>query len=373
MTKVFLYGSLRHAPLFERVAGAALADCNPIPGYLDGVTVVWAKGQGFPLAVERRGARAEGVLINAEPSVLDRLDFYEGGFGYDLQEMSVDTNQAQVKAQVYLPQPDMWVPGPAWDLADWVAHWGALSVEAAAEVMQGFGTEDPARIAARFGSIRARAQSRLTAAEADKGTLRQGWARDSVELVAETVLSDAFFRVRALKLRHPTFSGGTTPELPREVFDAVDAVTVLPYDPVRDRVMLIEQFRAANYARGDAWPWSVEAIAGRRDPGETDEAAARRESQEEGGVELKALHHIGSFYPSTGALTEYLVSYIGIAGLPDDIGGLAGVEEEGEDIRVFTLSFQDAMAHLDAGEIDNATLMIALLQLARMRPALRGA
>jgi len=341
---------------------------------LQGFATHWARGESFPLIFAREGASCVGLVVACPDAVLERLDFYEGVFGYTRGPVAEMGDTDGSPTSVYFPpEGNTHAPGDAWSLEDWVARWGVISVEAAGEVMASLGREAPGQLAARFGSIRARAQSRLSAARAERGTLRKGGTRASVELLGEEVLSNDFFRVRALTLRHPTFEGPMTPPLRREVFDAIDAVTVLPYDPVRDRVLLIEQFRVANYARGDAWPWSIEVVAGRCDPGETCEEAARRETLEEGGVTLSALHPVGSYYPSTGALTEYLFAFIGIADLPEELGGVAGLADEGEDIRVFTLPFEAAMDRLDACEFENATVMISLLQLARMRPALRQA
>jgi len=373
---IFLYGSLRHLPLLAHVAGARVETLDLSPAHLPGFAVSWAMGQGFPLAHATPSGRAAGLLLRCDDAVRARLDYYERCFGYDLVEHDVDTDTdtgtGPQRALIYLPKAGLWQAGEDWRLEDWAARWGALSLDAAHEVMAAFGHEPPETVGARFGSIRARAQSRLVAAQSERGTLRKGWGRDTVHVAREETLANGFFRMRRLHLSHPTFDGGTTPQLSREVFDAVDAVTVLPYDPVSDRVLLIEQFRAAPFARGDAWPWSIEAIAGRRDPGETVETALRREALEEGGVTLSTLHPIAAYYPSTGALTEYLRSFVGIAQLSDAPERLAGLAQEGEDIRVFTLSFDEAMAALDAGELENAPLILSLLWLARARGGLRA-
>ncbi|MBN8194773.1 ADP-ribose diphosphatase, partial [Bacillus sp. NTK074B] len=84
-----------------------------------------------------------------------------------------------------------------------------------------------------------------------------------------------FFAVIEDRLRHRRFGGGMSETVLRAAFLMSDAVTVLPYDPVRDRVMVGEQFRAGPFARGDRNPWSIEAIAGRIDAGEAPETAAR--------------------------------------------------------------------------------------------------
>jgi len=158
----------------------------------------------------------------------------------------------------------------------------------------------------------------------------------------------------------------------RAVFISGDAVTVLPYDPVRDRVLLIEQFRPAPMARGDAQPWLLEAIAGRIDPGESPEQAARREAFEEAGLVLGDLLPVAQYYPSPGAKSEFLYSYVALTDLPDGAAGVFGVEGETEDIRGQLVDFADLMALVASGEAANAPLILTALWLQRERARLRA-
>ena len=65
-----------------------------------------------------------------------------------------------------------------------------------------------------------------------------------------------------------------------------DAVIVLPYDPVNDRILLVKQFRTGPYVKGDANPWVLEPIAGLIDVGETPVEAGLREAKEEAHLEI---------------------------------------------------------------------------------------
>lgn len=232
-----------------------------------------------------------------------------------------------------------------------------------------FSTED---VAARMPMIETRAQSVLNArARVTPQVLRKGLTAADVVLDGQTRSYSEFFELDDLTLRYRQFSGQMSAPVNRAAFVAADAVIVLPYDPVRDRVLLIEQFRVALYRAGDKTPWSLEAIAGRIDPYETAEQAARRETQEEARVALGALHKIAGYYPSTGANTEYLTSYIGIADLPDEAAGLGGLEGEAEDIRSLIIPFETLMSAVASGEIENAPLLLSAYWLAARRDELR--
>lgn len=228
-------------------------------------------------------------------------------------------------------------------------------------------------LAARRGPMLVRAASALRAAgEPAPQGLRRAVALEDFARDGLAVPFAGFFAVEDFALSFRRFDGGTGGPARREVFVGCDAVTVLPWDPVRDRVLVIEQVRAAPIARGDANPWQIEAVAGRIDPGETPEQAARREAVEEAGLHLGRLVAVGGYYPSPAALSEFLYSYIGLCDLPDDAAGVFGVAAEAEDIRGHLVGLDEMAARMEAGEIGNAPLMLSLLWLLRHRDRLKA-
>lgn len=248
---------------------------------------------------------------------------------------------------------------------------GGPEAEALARrVTSAFGELDASRLRARLGSLRVEAASECRAANAEGGTLRVGTGEVAVEGVRHS--HAGFFGLQVMALRHRRFDGTMSERMTREVFVSGDAVTVLPYDPRRDRVLVIEQFRSGPLGRGDPLPWQIEAIAGRIDPGETPEAAARREAVEEAGLTLGALEKVAEYYPSPGAVAEYLYSYVALCDLPDGVAGVFGAEAEGEDIRGHLLPFEGFMAAVAGGEVTNAPLILTALWLQRERPRLRA-
>jgi nudix-type nucleoside diphosphatase (YffH/AdpP family) len=161
-------------------------------------------------------------------------------------------------------------------------------------------------------------------------------------------------------------------QMRREVFVATDAALVLPYDPVTDRVLLVEQFRMGPYGRGDTRPWMLEPVAGRMDAGETPEQTARRECLEEAGLELRALEMISSHYCTPGYSTEYFHLFLGLCDLPAETVGQGGLASEQEDIRTHIIGYDRAMALVASGEANNGPLILGLLWLERERARLRA-
>lgn len=203
-------------------------------------------------------------------------------------------------------------------------------------------------------------------------SLRRAPAVGDVQIATRSQPYAGFFAIEEQELRHRRFDGSLSAPLHRTAFVSGDVVTVLPYDPLRDRVLLVEQFRFGPHVRGDANPWKLEAIAGRIDAGEAPEDAARREAMEEAGLALDQLVPIAEYYPTPGAFAEYLYSYLALVDLPDSVAGQFGLAEEAEDIRAHLVAFDHLMALCQSGEIDNAPLLLAALWLSAQRGALRG-
>lgn len=196
-----------------------------------------------------------------------------------------------------------------------------------------------------------------------------GSPRARIRSVAEPYA--AYFSVEEIRLEQRRNDGGWTGPLLRAVFVSGDATVVLPWDPRRDRVMLIDQLRAGPLARGDAQPWLYETVAGRVDAGETPEQAARREAVEETGIAISRLIPAPHNYPSPGAVAEYLYLYLGIADLPDGSAGLGGLASEDEDIRAHLLPRAELTRMALAGEIRNGPLLNLALWLELRHAAIR--
>ena len=243
--------------------------------------------------------------------------------------------------------------------------------ELAEDIMALHGILPPEAVAARLGSMAVRAMSRARVVSAPTEVRHRAGAGDVV-VAGQRLAYAKFFAVEEYDVAWRRFDGAMSAAVTRAAFLSGDAVTVLPYDPARDLVLVVEQFRAGPLARGDAQCWQIEAVAGRVDPDETPEAAARREAVEEAGLELRDLIEIARYYPSPGAVSEYLYSYVALVDLPDGVTGVFGVAEEAEDIRTHLLPFERLMELVASGEIENAPLILTALWLQRERGRIRG-
>jgi len=179
------------------------------------------------------------------------------------------------------------------------------------------------------------------------------------KLLEKTTLHQGFFRLDACTIRHERFAGGEL-EIVRENLERGDAVVVLLHDPARDEVLLIEQFRIGPTARNDN-PWLIEMVAGMLNPDEDALECARRECIEEAGYEPTTLTPLGSYYVSPGGCSERIFLYLGEVDASQPVGKGGGLESEHEDIRVFWVKREAALAMIRDGRINSSGPMLALL------------
>ncbi len=190
-----------------------------------------------------------------------------------------------------------------------------------------------------------------------------------VKILDATVAYQGHFTLRRLTLQHRCFAGGWSEPLVRELFERGDAVGVLPYNPVDDTVVLIEQFRPGAM-RGDDSPWMLELIAGVVEPGEDDEDVVHREAMEEAGCEVSELVPVATLLPSAGACSEQVRLFCGRVSSAA-IGGVRGLQDEGEDILVHAVPRSEALEMLARDRIPNGHTLIALQWLQINGDALR--
>jgi ADP-ribose pyrophosphatase len=181
---------------------------------------------------------------------------------------------------------------------------------------------------------------------------------EDVEIIQKQKVYNGFFKMVRYDFKHKLFEGGWSESISREIFERGHAVAILPYDPIRDEFVLIEQVRIGALATSET-PWLMEVVAGIIDEGESEVDVCHREAQEEAGINLTNLTKALSYLVSPGGTTERVHIYIGRCDAAN-AQGVHGLDEEAEDIRVHRVAAQEAKAWLEEGIIDNAAAIIAL-------------
>ncbi|MBR9861852.1 MAG: NUDIX domain-containing protein [Rhodobacteraceae bacterium] len=338
----------------------ALALCPDADWQPDRVTGFSPDANGALVAVS--GGQCEGVSILCEASLKEPFASYFNGLSEEVKSLSGAFGPV-FAAVTDCPEP-----------AEFTVHARAVEACVARDTAQILDAPTGFNTPVNRAGLLMRARSFVRAEKSDErvpASVRRGFRRGAVQQESRALPYARYFDVEDVHLRHPRFDGGMSPVIERTVLRAADAVTVLPYDPVRDQVVVVEQFRPAAYVRGDCHPWVLEPVAGRCDGDEPVEEVARREMIEEAGLTLLGLEKIANYYPSPGCLSEYLFTFLGLVDLSDAQSGVHGVASEDEDIQTHILSFDEAMALVASGEADNGPLLLSLYWLGANRERLR--
>ena len=184
------------------------------------------------------------------------------------------------------------------------------------------------------------------------------FAKNDVEIIARETLYSGFFSMELYRFRHRLFNGEMSGEIRREIFERGHAAVLLPFDPVRDEVVLVEQVRIAAYDTSET-PWLLEMVAGMIEEGESVEDVARREALEEAGLAIGRTKPVLSYLASPGGTTERSSIMVGEVDATT-AKGIHGLADENEDIRVHVVSREQAYQWVEEGLIDNAASVIAL-------------
>ncbi|WP_199450888.1 ADP-ribose diphosphatase [Vibrio harveyi] len=178
-----------------------------------------------------------------------------------------------------------------------------------------------------------------------------------VEIISKETVFKGFFKMVKYRFKHRLFAGGWSGIVEREMFERGHAAAMLPYDPMTDQVVIIEQIRVG--ALEHSHPWQFEIVAGMIDRDESAEAVIRREAEEEAGIQVRRVASVTSYYPSSGGCSEKLDVFIGEVDA-SKAHGIHGLDYENEDIRVHVMSRETAYQWVKDGKFENGASIIAL-------------
>ena len=363
---LFLYGTLCDPIMFRNLTGV---DLSAEPFNLNGFRVDRVKASELPMIVPDDQSSAMGVVLRNVPvDVLDRLNAYEAPFGYVIRS----TIQNDEAIHFYETPEAQISSGDLWDFDLWADKHLARAQFATKEI----GSFDPPlgaqELSQQWGMIQHRAHASASAmSKYTPATIRRKAGHATV--LKRNSTAGSFYRFYNCDLEYETFDGGLSGPLTREVLHGSEAALVLPYDPDKDVVLLVEQFRIGPFFRGDTNYWMLEPVAGLIDSGETPQEAAIRECAEEAGVTPKIIEEMFSAYPSPGGVTDFHHCFLGIFDLPEEKKYLGGLEDEAEDLRLHVVPFEKAMNLIESGEISVLPLIAMLYWLERNRKRLRAA
>lgn len=308
---------------------------------------------GMPILERKAGANA--VLLRASrlsSADLARLENIQNAYGLSASEISVEWG-GQAKSIVALHSIQSGAP---------------LSPEAR-DILHAVLDAPNAKIAKASvigGGYRAAAYELASGEHRDLAYTHQGAEQDFATIDIEP-LQTGFYKFERFRYQHKRFDGALSNLVTREVLTSGDAVVVLPYDPVLDQIVLIEQMRPAALARRSFDAWGLEAVAGVIGIGEAPQYTVERELEEEAGLRLQGLFPLAPCYQSPGTVSQMMYLYIAGVDLSGYQPGIFGLAEEDEDIRSLLLSREAGIELLKTGEANNAPLQILLYALALRR------
>ncbi|MFV8343314.1 GDP-mannose pyrophosphatase NudK [Flavobacterium sp. XS2P39] len=151
----------------------------------------------------------------------------------------------------------------------------------------------------------------------------------------------------------------------REVYDRGNGAAILLYNSQQKTVILTRQFRLPTYLNGNKSGMMIEVCAGLLDQDHPEQCIIR-ETEEETGYRITKVDKVMETYMSPGAVTEILYLFVGEYNESMKVSDGGGVEHEEENIDVLEMSYDEAYAMIESGEIKDAKT-IMLLQYAKIK------
>ncbi|MEC5174328.1 GDP-mannose pyrophosphatase NudK [Chryseobacterium nepalense] len=186
----------------------------------------------------------------------------------------------------------------------------------------------------------------------------------NVQIEKTEILSDNWYTLKKVIFSIQK-KDGSFQQQSREAYDRGNGAAILLYDKSTGNVILTRQFRLPSFLNGNETGMMIEVCAGLLDD-DNPEDCIKRETEEETGYKISHVEKIFEAYMSPGAVTEILHFFIAEYSKDMKINDGGGLDDEGEDIEVLELSFEEALQMIDTGAIKDAKT-IMLLQYLRLK------
>ncbi len=191
----------------------------------------------------------------------------------------------------------------------------------------------------------------------------------AVTIVDEQLLSDNWYVLKNITFER-TARDGSHQRQTREVYDRGNGATILLYNDTRRTVVLTRQFRLPAFMNGHSG-YLIETAAGLLDDASPEERI-RLEAEEETGYRIGTVEPVFEAFMSPGSVTERLHFFTAPYEPRDRVGAGGGLADEGEDIEVLELGYDQAFAMVASGEIADGKTIMLLQHLQLRLTAARG-
>ncbi len=182
--------------------------------------------------------------------------------------------------------------------------------------------------------------------------------RKKFKIISKKNIFNGFFKMNEVEMKYRKFNGNWSPQIKRELFGGAQVAAVLPYDPKKQEIVLIRQFRPGTISKGFD-NYLFEVPAGIIDKGENPKTAAKRECFEETGYKIKKLKDIYSYFPAPGSSESFYHIFIGEVHSINEVR-IKGLDKENEDILVKSYKVNEVEKMLRKRKILNGLTLIAL-------------
>jgi len=209
---IFVFGTLRSDTLRKIVLGRDMSPDDICMATIKDFRVYWAKEGPFPVMIPEANSQAHGlVLNNLSETDVERLNYYELGFDYVLDQAWVKTDAGLIEVSAYFCNRSNMATAKLWSFDEWLSDHSEIQYLAAREFLDFFGTKFGETAQLMYNSILKRAEVFFSESSAPTNALEIGpdmYANIQVKELKREYLG--FFALNHVDLKYPFFNKSTS-------------------------------------------------------------------------------------------------------------------------------------------------------------------